>query len=113
MKSLELIATPEVDAAIARVLAAEQAARRAVEQCEAEARQRVESAQAQARGIAERAARRVARVHRWTDATIAARTTAINAERAALTSADLARPDEARRLADVLQLLADELVCPE
>jgi vacuolar-type H+-ATPase subunit H len=70
MKSLETIATPEVDAAIARVLAAEQAARRAVEQCEAEARLRVEAAQARARRIAERAARRVARSS--LDATIAA-----------------------------------------
>jgi hypothetical protein len=113
MKSLESIATPEVDAAIARVLAAEQAARRAVEQCEADARQRIEAAQVCAHGIAERAARRVARVHRWTDTTIAARTVTINAERAALASADLARPDEARRLADVLQHLADELVSPE
>lgn len=113
MKSLETIATPEVDAAIARVLAAEQAARRAVEQCEAEARLRVEAAQARAHGIAERAARRVAGVHRWTDATIAARTAAINAERAVLASADPALPDEARRLAEVLQRLADELVSAE
>jgi hypothetical protein len=113
MKSLESIATPEVDAAIARVLAAEQAARRAVEQCEAEARLRVQAAQARAHGIAERAARRVARVHRWTDTTIAARTEAINGERTALASADLARPNEARRLAEVLQHLADELVSPQ
>lgn len=113
MKSLETIATPEVDAAIARVLAAEQAARQAVEQCEVEARRRVESAQARAHEVAERAARRVARVHRWTDTTIATRTAAINAERAALVGANLARPDEARRLAAVLQQLADELVCPE
>jgi hypothetical protein len=113
MKSLESIATPEVDAAIARVLAAEQAARRAVEQCEAEAGLRVQAAQARAHGIAERAARRVARVHRWIDTTIATRTAAINAERAALSSADLARPDEERRLAEVLRQLADELVWPE
>ena len=111
MKSLESIATPEVDAAIARVLAAEQAARQAVEQCQAEARSRVQAAQTRAHGIAERAARRVARIHRWTDATIAARTEALEAERAALARADPACPDEARRLAEVLQQLADELVC--
>lgn len=109
MRSLETIATPEVDEAIARVLAAEQAARRDIEQCEHEARQRVQQAQATAHRIAERAARRVARVHLWTDATIAARSAELNAARTALATADFSRPGEAARLERALKLLAGEL----
>lgn len=112
MKSLETIATPEVDAAIARVLAAEQGARRGIELCEQEARQRVQQAQATAHRIAERAARRAARVHLWTDATIAARSAELNAARAALATADFRRPDDAARLERALKLLAGELAEP-
>lgn len=113
MKSLEMIATPEVDAAIARVLEAEQAARQGIELCELEARQRVQLAQATAHRIAERAARRVARVHLWTDAAIEARSAELNAARAALATADFSRPGEASRLAHALRRLAAELAEPE
>jgi hypothetical protein len=109
MKPLETIATPEVDAAIARVLAAEQAARQSIEQCEAEARRRVQAAQLKARAIAERAAQRVARVHHWTDFTIAVRAQALDAERESLAHADLARTGEADRVVRTLEQFAREL----
>ena len=112
MKSLETIATPEVDAAIARVLAAEQAARHGIEQCEVEARQRVQAAQTTAHRIAERAARRVVRVHHWTDATIAARSAELTAARESLATADFSRPGDAARLERALKMLAGELAEP-
>ncbi|MGB2817480.1 MAG: hypothetical protein WBC37_09700, partial [Burkholderiaceae bacterium] len=81
---VDLPASPEVDAAIMRVLAAEQAARAEVERCKRSAEQTLEDAHRRAREIAERAARRAARVHRWTEAAIAARVAALESQRAEL-----------------------------
>jgi hypothetical protein len=77
-------ASPDVDAAIMRVLDAEQGVRAEVERCRRDAERRIEIANRRAREIAERAARRVARVHHWTDRAIAARLGALETERAGL-----------------------------
>ena len=105
---VELPASPEVDAAIMRVLAAEQAARDEVERCRRTAERAVEDAHRRAREIAERAARRAARVHRWTEAAIAARVAELESQRAELlrSSAD---GDDGDALARAVERLADEL----
>jgi vacuolar-type H+-ATPase subunit H len=105
---VELPASPEVDAAISRVLAAEQAARAAVEQCKREAERTLEDAHRRARDIAERAARRVARVHHWTDRTIATRVAALESQRAALLKT-AHEADDGSALARAVDRLADDL----
>lgn len=73
-----------VEAAIAQVLQAEQAARAAT-QADAELASRtIELARAQAVAIAERAARCIARVHRWTDAHIARQLALVAEQRSGL-----------------------------
>jgi vacuolar-type H+-ATPase subunit H len=105
---VDLPASPEVDAAIMRVLAAEQAARAEVERCKRSAEQNVEDAHRRAREIAERAARRAARVHLWTDTAIATRVAALEAQRAELLgSAGI--DDDLAALARAVERLADEL----
>ena len=101
-------ASPEVDAAIMRVLAAEQAARAEVERCKQSAEQAIEDAHRRAREIAERAARRAARVHRWTEAAIAARVAALESQRAELLRS-AGDADEGEALARAVERLADEL----
>lgn len=98
-----------VDAAIVRVLQAEQAARAAVDQYVAEAEQIRESARLRARAIAERGAERVARVHRWTDAAIRERVEALARERAALKAPEAPDATEPERIAGALERLAAEL----
>ena len=105
---VDLPASPEVDAAIMRVLAAEQAARAEVERCKRSADQALEDAHRRAREIAERAARRAARVHRWTDAAIAARVAALESQRAALLRSG-ADEDDSQALARAVERLVDEL----
>jgi vacuolar-type H+-ATPase subunit H len=105
---VELPASPEVEAAIMRVLAAEQAARAEVERCKRSADQALEDAHRRAREIAERAARRAARVHRWTETAIAARVAALESQRAELLRA-AADGDDSRALARAVERLADEL----
>lgn len=105
---VDLPASPEVDAAIMRVLAAEQAARTEVERCKRSADQALEDAHRRAREIAERAARRAARVHRWTDAATAARVAALESQRAELLRS-AADEDDSRALAQAVERLADEL----
>lgn len=105
---VDLPASPEVDAAIMRVLAAEQSARAEVERCKRSADQTVEDAQRRARDIAERAARRAARVHQWTDAAIAARVAALESQRTALL-ASAHDADDGSVLARAVERLADEL----
>lgn len=105
---VELPASPEVDAAIMRVLAAEQAARAEVERCKREAELTLDEAHRRARDIAERAARRVAGVHRWTEAAIAARIAALEAQRAALLNTAHER-DDGSALARAVERVADEL----
>jgi vacuolar-type H+-ATPase subunit H len=104
----QLPASPEVDAAITRVLAAEQAARAEVEQCKRDAERTLEEAHRRAREIAERAARRAARVHRWTDEAIAARIAALESRRAALLQS-AQEEDDGSALARAVERLADEL----
>ena len=101
-------ALPAVDEAITRVLKAEQAARAEVERCKAEADQTLDDARRRARQIAERAARRSARVHHWTDAAIATRIAVLEAQRTALQRASLDADDDGA-LARSVQRLADEL----
>jgi vacuolar-type H+-ATPase subunit H len=105
---VDLPASPEVDAAIMRVLAAEQAARAEVERCKRSAEQTLEDAHRRAREIAERAARRAARVHRWTDAAIAARVAALESQRAELLRS-AGDADAGEALARAVERLADEL----
>jgi len=105
---VELPASPEVDAAIMRVLSAEQAARAEVERCKREAEQTVEEARRSAREIAERAARRTARVHHWTEAAIASRIAALEAQRASLLNTAHGH-DDGDAIARAVERLADEL----
>jgi vacuolar-type H+-ATPase subunit H len=105
---VELPASPEVDAAIMRVLAAEQAARAEVERCKREAEQILEDAHRRGREIAERAARRVVRVHLWTDEAIAARVASLEAQRSALLKS-AHEQDDGTALARAVERLADEL----
>lgn len=112
MPAPETIASPEVDAAIMRVLEAEQRAREEIRKCEAHARAIRLAGAARAHAIAERAARRVARVHAWTDAQIASRIAALDAERAQL-DAGSAPLDQQDRLKVAVAVLADELIGAE
>lgn len=98
-----------VDEAIVRVLEAEQAARAAVVQYSSDADEIRTQARGRAHAIAERAAERVARVHRWTDAAIRVRVDQMNRERAALQGAEPIDPDEPARIARALDRLAAEL----
>lgn len=100
----------DVDAAIARVLQAEQAARERVAACEREAVAIVQQAREQARRIAARAAQRTARVHARVAAALAARLAAIDARRPRSPSGS-AEFDEADgpRIAAVAGQLAREL----
>lgn len=98
-----------VDDAIARVLAAEQTARAAVEACGVEAEAIRREARERAHAIAERAAERAAAVHRWTDAAIRSRLEALNRERALLRAPAVSPSDEPARLGRALDRLANEL----
>jgi hypothetical protein len=98
-----------VDEAIVRVLEAEQAARAAVVQYASDAEEIRAQARLRAHAIAERAAGRVARVHRWTDAAIRQRVDQLNGERTALRGAKPIDPDEPARVARALDRLAAEL----
>jgi hypothetical protein len=103
-------ATPHaVDAAIMRVLGAEQAARGEVQRCSAAAEQLRQDARTQSRRIAERAAERVARVHRAVDASIHARIDALEQQRRALLEPSATGADEPERIASALDRLAAEL----
>ena len=98
-----------VDEAIVRVLEAEQAARAAVVQYTSDAEEIRAQARVSAHAIAERAAGRVARVHRWIDAAIRQRVDQLNGERSALQGAEPIDPDEPARVARALDRLATEL----
>jgi vacuolar-type H+-ATPase subunit H len=101
--------TLAVDEAIMRVLEAETSARTAVEQCAAEAEWVRQDARLHARAIAERAAERVAKVHRWMDSSIRARVDELNRERAGLQQPAAPNPEEPTRLGRALDRLAAEL----
>jgi len=98
-----------IDAAIASVLQAEATARAAVTRCAADADGRVRAARDRARAIAERAARRIARVHAVAQERLRTRLAEIERARSTLdqsTPALFATPD---RLRDVIAQLATEL----
>ena len=101
--------TARVDEAIVRVLEAEQAARAAVVQYTSDVEEIRAQARLRAHAIAERAAGRVAHVHRWTDAAIRQRVDQLNGERSALQGAEPLNPDEPARVARALDRLAAEL----
>lgn len=105
--------TGRVDEAIVRVLQAEQSARDAVAQCARDAEGVRQAARVRARAIAERAAERVARVHQWTEARLAAAIGRLEAERAALHRPATPDPDEPARVDQALERLAAELTGSE
>lgn len=100
----------DVDAAIARVLQAEQAARERVAACEREAVAIVQQAREQARRIAARAAQRTARVHARVATALAARLAEIEARRPPSPSGSAAFDEaDGARIAAVAGQLAREL----
>jgi hypothetical protein len=103
-----MVAT-DVDAAIMRVLEAEQHARREIQKCEAQSRSIRLAGTARAHAIAEQAARRVARVHAWTDAQIASRIAALDTQRAEL-DAGGTPIHQHDRLSAAVATLVDELI---
>lgn len=106
---VETTVTSAVDDAIARVLHAERAARDTVAQCAADAERIRQDARTRAHAIAERAAERVARVHRWTDDAIRSRVERLNQQREMLRQPLKPDPAEPARLAHALDRLAAEI----
>ncbi len=104
-----LASTPAVDAAIARVINAEAAARASVRHCQQQAEALVRAAEARARAIAEHAAHRTARVHEASDRLLAARMARVDAERSALATAKPDRVADTAVMAMAIERLADEL----
>lgn len=100
---------PAVDASMARVLQAEQAARASVAAARDEAAHIGERARAEARGIADRARERVARAHARVESALQAALAALAAEARSLPGHD--EPDDAARarLEHAVQRLAAEL----
>jgi len=101
--------TLAAEEAIIRVLEAERSARAEVEQCATDAEQMRQEARLRARAIAERAAERAARVHRWMDVSIRTRVEELNLERASLQQPAMPNPEEPARLVRALDRLAAEL----
>jgi len=99
-----------VDAAIARVLDAERAARDTVMEAEAEAVRLNEDARARARTIAERCERRIRSVLAVHDAHVAERIAMLDTEAASLGRPHVLDADETARLARAVEALADELI---
>jgi len=98
-----------IDTAIEAVLQAEQAARDAVTRCEAEAESQVALARDQARHIAERAARRIARVHAFAQETLQTRLAQIEQARTELDRSTPALTSTPDHLRIVIAQLAAEL----
>jgi hypothetical protein len=97
------------DAAMARVLAAELAAREAVEACAARARERVEGSRALEKTIAARAAARAAAARASLAARRERRLAEIAVEDRAIDATSAPRLDEHARLAQAIERLAEEL----
>ncbi len=97
------------DRAIACVLQAERDARVAVRACEQQSDSEVQAARERARVIAERAAVRVARVHRAVEARLDAALARIDAQRTVLATVVNDAPADPARLAAAVQALAHEL----
>lgn len=98
-----------VEAAIARVLAAEAQARIAVQDAREAAEARAEAARAATRSIAQRTLARIASVRTEFDRRIAAQVAELNAEAAALAGAPTLSPAELAALERALAALATEL----
>jgi vacuolar-type H+-ATPase subunit H len=98
-----------VDAAIARVLEAEQAARDAVLAAEREAEQLTEEARGRARAIGERCERRIRSVLAVHDAHAAAHIAALDAEAATLGRPHALDADEVAEVRRAVLALAAEL----
>lgn len=98
-----------IDAAIDRVLVAEEAAREAAARCADEADETVSRARNAALRIAERAAVRSARVHAFAQQRLAARLAEIEAQRLQLEQSGPADDASPRRLQAVVEQLAAEL----
>jgi len=101
--------TQAVEEAIMRVLAAEQGARAELQRCAAEAERIRHDARSRARRIAERAAERVAAVHRSVDFSIRERIETLNGQRRDLLRGAAVGTDEPERLARALDRLAADL----
>jgi hypothetical protein len=98
-----------VEAAIARVLAAEADARIAVQDARAAAEARAEAARAATRAIAQRTLSRIATVRMEFERRIAEDVAALNAEAEALAGAPTLSPAELAALERALAALAAEL----
>lgn len=98
-----------VEAAIARVLAAEADARIAVEDARDAAEARAEAVRAASRSIAQRTLSRIASVRTEFDRRIAARVAELNAEAEALAGAPTPSPAELAALERALAALATEI----
>jgi hypothetical protein len=102
-------ASAAADRAIACVLQAERDARVAVLACEQRSENEVQVARERARVIADRAAVRVARVHRAVEARLEAALARIGAQRSTLAADANDVPADPARLAAAVQQLALEL----
>lgn len=100
------------DAAIARVLQAEREARAAISGASAEVLQLAERARAEARARAERTERRIRLYSAAFARELATRLAAIEAEGAALAAPDAPHDDDAQRLQQAVQQVAQELLDP-
>lgn len=92
----------DVESAIERVLAAESAARLAVDESVAEARALLDSARAQSRRIAERAGARLQRLSQRIDAACARDVEALDGMPLAAASASASDPARMRQLVDAV-----------
>jgi hypothetical protein len=100
----------ELDAAIARVLGAERAARAAIAACEHDGEVVRAEAQQRARRIAERATSRIAAIHTGMAAQIAERVAAIEAERSGIDPQTGNARWRAEELEAAVARLADALI---
>jgi len=102
-------ATSVVEAAIARVLAAERDGREAVDLARRDADALEERARASARALADRTARRIRRIRSAYEARVAAEVAAIDAQAAAHDATEGLSAEDTGRLEAVLARLAAEL----
>jgi hypothetical protein len=99
----------EIEAAIGRVLKAEQDARDATAAARDEAATRIDAARSAARALAHRAERRISRIRRAFEQRVRAAQCEIDAEIAALARSAGEDPHVLRREADAVEILAAEL----
>jgi vacuolar-type H+-ATPase subunit H len=99
----------DVDAAISRVLAAEQAAREAIAATERESDALIDAARADARAIGERTERRIRVARERFEAKVEQEVDAIRREAAALETRHVPTADEVARVERAVRTLAAEL----